>query len=242
MRAGGPPASRPSPLPKVVNGLYLRKPYALLLSFTVASASALFLFRQAQAIGPGEEPVPVVYAKAPVRALQPLPAAALEVREIPRRAAPAEALAGVDQAAGKVAAQDILPGQVLLPGMLIDAPMRRGLLEGEVAFEVPLAQNTGLYLRPGDSVDVIATPQNRAQSGQPPQEAAAQIVARGLRVVALKTSSGADVDPDKAPGGLMGVAGGPAVAVLAVPADLVPLLAWHLETAKVRLVVDPWNR
>ncbi|BDG59936.1 Flp pilus assembly protein CpaB [Caldinitratiruptor microaerophilus] len=218
----------------------LRRRYAALLSFAVASASAVMLVRQARALAPAPDLVPVLFARAPVRALEAVSASAVEVRRLPREAVPETALTSPEAAAGKLAAQDVLPGQILLSGMLTDTPVRRGLLRGEVALEVPLGQGSGLYLRPGDRVDVIATVHTNAPKAEPPQEPASLLVARGLRIVTLKASSGADVDPDKPQPGLMGVAGGPAVAVLAVPAELVSTLVWHVETAKVRLVVNPW--
>lgn len=205
----------------------------------MAVTSAAVLVRQARAVTPAAEIVPVLFARSPIRALETISADAVELRGIPREAVPQAALTGPEAAVGKVAVQDVLPGQILLTGMLADQPMRRGLLPGEVALDVPLAQGNGLYLRPGDRVDVVATRVEPTSGEEPPPEPGSLLVARSLRVVAVKTQSGADVDPDKAQPGFLG-AGGPAVAVLGVPADLVPTLVWYVETAKVRLTVNPW--
>lgn len=116
---------------------------------------------------------------------------------LPRGAVPAGALRRPDQAAGRWARSELLPGEPLLSARLAEAnPTPSPLTEGRGLLSVPVTPATVLAgdLQPGDTVQVlIAAP--RSRGGQEGQEAGARVLLRDIPVVDVRNAQGFSTQP-----------------------------------------------
>jgi len=113
----------------------------------------------------GQDPVQVLVAVAALPAGSPASAAVadgrVELRALPSRAVPAGALRNLDDMGGRVAASEIFPGEVLLPGRFVD-PSVAGALSippGMLASSVELTDpgRVACFVVPGSEVSIYAS-------------------------------------------------------------------------------------
>ncbi|MGI8512289.1 MAG: SAF domain-containing protein [Solirubrobacteraceae bacterium] len=157
-----------------------RRRALLLLSLALAAgglAASQVRDRVREVEGRVGAPVPVVVAVADLRADTELKSVrarrALAVREVPRRFAPRDALASIDQAVGSTTAVPVAAGSYLTSGQLgggRGSPERRGgpLRRGERAIEVGVAGGDALEQSgaPGSLVDVLVSTEPREGGGR----------------------------------------------------------------------------
>lgn len=122
---------------------------ALLAAVTVGLVAHLALSR------PAPEDVGALVAVRDLPVGTVLAAGDLEVRHLPPRALPADALTDLALAAGRTAAVPLAAGRVLVPDDLRTSALLDGLAEGSVAAYLPLAEpEVTAALEAGDRVDV----------------------------------------------------------------------------------------
>lgn len=114
-------------------------------------------------------PVPVLVAARSVQAGTPLRPGDLNIRRVPSRYAPADALSGAASAVGATPAAPLARGAYVTAGAL-DGPTGDrggGLARGQRAVEVQVAGGSALaQAAPGSRVDVVVATEPRSGSGR----------------------------------------------------------------------------
>lgn len=139
---------------------------------------------------------------------------------LPRDAAPSGALDPATEVTGRAVAGPIRAGEAITDVRLIGPALVAGLGDGLVATPVRVADaGTAGLVRPGDRVDVLATPAGQDTSGQPTRVVAADVV-----VVAVPGADGTGF----VEGALLVLATTPAVAALLAGATVTDRLSLTL--------------
>lgn len=182
-------------------------------------------------------PVPVVVAREDIAAGEPVPAAGLELREVPARFVPPDALADPVEAAGLRLAVALPRGAYVTAGALESDPAGEeapgpALRRGERAVEIAVAGTGGPAggAEPGARVDVLVTTEGRAGAGR------TYVALEDVELLDLREGTGAGPDATAAEG--PGVAA--ALATLRVtPSQAVFLTAAGSFARELRLLVRP---
>jgi Flp pilus assembly protein CpaB len=156
----------------------------LLAAGLAAAAVAVGL----QVLQPSPLPtVDVLAAAVDIDAGATLAASDVTTLAFPASAVPAGALAPGTSVAGRAVAGPIRAGEVITDVRLVGPALVAGLGDGLVAAPVRVADaGTAGLVRPGDRVDVLATPASQDLIGQPTRTVAADVV-----VVAVPGEEGA---------------------------------------------------
>ena len=188
--------------------------------------------------------VPTVYvavSKAPLSALTAVNAADVVPKPVPVTAVLPGMVTSFTQIAHLYPLHDIPAGVYLTTGDFESAPLRDGLCPGEVSVTVPVqnaANAEGVY--PGMYVEVtqpVAASTSIASSGQ------GVVVATGLRVISVMTSSGAPISQTAPPSGFSGLATSdtPSMVELAVPMGSAPTFINASAHGELVFSQDPWT-
>lgn len=101
----------------------------------------------------------------------------LVVVALPLEAVPTGAIGSSADAVGRAVASPVRAGEVLTDVRLVGPALVAGLTEGLVATPVRVADSgTAGLVRPGDRVDVLATPVSQDSAGQPTRTVASNVV------------------------------------------------------------------
>lgn len=146
----------------------------------------------------GQRPVEVLVAVGSVPAEMAASQAAaeglLELRSLPRRAVPEGAVADVEELEGRVAASELFPGEVVLPGRFVD-PAVAGALSipaGMLAVSVELTDpgRVAGFVVPGSEVaifDTFTLPKDPSAAGE--VEQATRLLLPRVKVLAAGPTS-----------------------------------------------------
>src|SRR5919201_630230 len=117
----------------------------------------------------------------PVPQLQPIPPEAVSTKQVPAKWVGAQALRDPSQIGGLVPSTDLPAGVELQQGMLIEPP---ALEKGQQEISILINADTGVAgkLRPGDTVDVLATFDADETTRSP---ASARTIIRHARVITV---------------------------------------------------------
>lgn len=156
----------------------------LLLGLALVGAVLVFVMVAAYVAGVREEVEPktqMLVLSRPVSAYEPVEAAMVRRREVPRKWLPDRALRDPTQVAGLVAGTDLPAGVALQQGMLVPPP---DIGPGEREIAILISADTGVAgkIRPGDIVDIHATFAGDRQSVP-----RARTVIAGARIVTIGT-------------------------------------------------------
>lgn len=145
--------------------------FGVILGLVTAGGVFLFLMMNQ----PSQESVAirqVVVAQQNIPGRTEILAEAVALRDWPEAALPTGAFEKTDAVAGKLAVQDIYPGQIILPQMLIDKTLIKEtrsnasyvVPEGKIAVAFPVTGISGVAgaIQNGDTVDVLLTLSPRA--------------------------------------------------------------------------------
>lgn len=191
----------------------------------LAALALVLAWRPAPAPPPaGDHPgVQVVVAGRDLAAGAVLTAADLGLVTLPAGAAPDGVVAVIDRLAGNVLSGPVRRGEPLTDARVVGPGLWSRLPPGQVAAPVRLADlAVAALLRPGDRVDVLATPADarpadaRPGDGRPADGRSAQVVAAGALVLGAPPAASPEQALGRADGGLL---------VLAVSADTAARLA-----------------
>lgn len=187
-----------------------------------AGLAAIAVAAGIQAIDPPEPvTVPVLVAARDLVAGVPLSAGDLEVRALPEALVPLGVLRPGDDAVGRLLTGAVRAGETLTDVRLLGSSLVDGLSAGAVATPVRVADASAAGLvRPGDRVDVLATPATLQA-----EASSTRVAASGVIVVAV---------PDPAtPGGF----GDGSLLVLATSPETAADLAAATVTSRLSIIV-----
>lgn len=131
--------------------------------------------------------VSVVSAKQAIKENTIITAGMLELKQIPAGAAHAQAVANVQEAAGKVAASSLIPGEILLShhlkdqkeeAMFVSKKVREGYRA--VSIGVNIVQSVSNLIEPGDYVDVVYSKKDKGTD-----KLLSQIILENVHVLAI---------------------------------------------------------
>lgn len=219
----------------------MRKSWALGLSAFIAVLSTVLLLIFTEQKNTPEPTVPVVVFSSAVGDREPIEANQISVVEVPASIAPKEAVPDPTQVIGKFPKYPAVPGQLVLQASLRKEPLKNGVREGKVLVGVPvnLVTSAGV-LKVGDVVDVAVASSDNVGGQKPTQ---ARILYRDLRVMALKTQQGQDVNVLQKQDSLTPAGAGdavPAMATLEASPEQAVELFLATQQGTVALFVNPW--
>ncbi len=138
---------------------------------------------------------------------------------------------------GRVLAGPVAAGEVLVEGRIVGPGLLAGAPPGTVAMPLQLDDAAEVaYLRPGDSVDVLAAPRTTGPEGA--GATSATTVARDARVLALG-GAGDQQSGGLLGGGSTGTRQGAATVVVQLPSNIATLVAGASATSRISVVVRP---
>lgn len=220
----------------------MRKSWALVLSAFIAVLSTVLLLIFTKQNNTPEPTVPVVVFSSSVGDREPIGSNQIRVVQVPASIAPKEAMANPGQVVGKFPKYPTEPGQLVLHTSLRKDQLKNGVREGKVLVGVPVNLITSAgVLKVGDVVDVAVASSDNLGGQKPTQ---ARILYRDLRVMALKSQQGQDVNALQEKDNLTPTGAGdatPAMAALEASPEQAVDLFLATQQGTVALFVDPWG-